>query len=148
LTFKKAKQKRKLVLSPDFGNKRSTSGVMQKRSRARNQAACFDEIAKKECRGFLLCFSPACTLPRYFAKCKLTYFSGVSAPAQVLTTVPGIPRTTASATEHKEFTPVVLSHRACPHSIAAERALRIEGIAALGARCQRRIDQYRLRLHR
>ena len=54
--------------------------------------------------------------PRYFAKCKLTYCSGVSVPAQVLTEVPGISRTTASATEQKEFTPVVFRVTGLAHT--------------------------------
>jgi hypothetical protein len=80
----------------------------------KHQAACFDEKKSAE---QLLCFSPACTLPQVLCQIQ-TYCSGVSVPAQMLTEVPGISRTTASATEQKELTPVVF--------IVTGLALRIE----------------------
>ena len=60
----------------------------------------------KKGRGFLLCFFPACTLPQVLCQIQ-TYCSGVSVPAQVAIVPAPTLRTTASATEQKEFTPVV-----------------------------------------
>jgi hypothetical protein len=63
--------------------------------------------ANKKSRGFLLCFSPACTLPQVLCQIQ-PYWSGVSVPAQAVSAA-ALYRTTASATEQKERTPVVLA---------------------------------------
>ena len=61
-------------------------------------------LPNKKSRGFLLCFFPACTLPQVLCQIQ-PYCSGFCVVSQVvIATV--LARTTASANEQKERTPV------------------------------------------